>query len=128
MISLQAPYNNIAMTTFLPSPTFNDTLGLGLEMVIKKSINNTRYTYVKNKGKDKFNYTILMDYQKALELQHFFELYITDYIKLTNHLNEIWKVRVVSDPFTYGLKTINDWTEVLIVFEGVKIYAPNIIC
>lgn len=128
MIILQAPYDLLETTIFLPSPSFGDTLSLRLGLNRKVSINNVRYTYVKRKNRQKIDYTFLITREKSFELQVFVKDYVTAYLKLTNHKNEIWKMRFVSDPFTYVAKTRDERIEILLSFEGILINGSVINC
>lgn len=128
MITLQAPYELPATAIYLPSPTFNDKLNIGVEISQKVAIDNTRYTYVKRRERRRFSYTFYIPFEKNLELKMFVDLYLTDNIKLVNHLNETWNVKLTSEPVTHTFKTRSNHCETLLVFEGVRIYASVIEC
>ena len=128
MIILQAPYDLIQTTLFLPSPTFGDTLGALLGVNRKVTVNNTRYTYVKRKNRLRLNYTFELPKMKYFEVKYFVEVYSISYLRLTNDKNEVWKVRFVSEPFTFTTKTRDGRVETLLSFEGSLVNGSVINC
>ena len=128
MTILQAPFELIRTTVVLPSAEFGDNWGLGLNVNKIVSITNVRYTYIKRKSHDKINCTIEMHLKKMLELQEFVDKHLNDYIKLTDYKNEIWKVKLLNNPFDFSQNIRGEWCQITLNFEGVRVYAATINC
>lgn len=98
---LQAPYPAIETTSILPNPEFSDVQTGKSEIQIRRSMNNTKRTYVKSSTRELLSYTFSLTRGKSLELQAFIEAYYRFQIKLTNHKAEIWVVNIVNNPFEF---------------------------
>lgn len=102
MISLQAPYPAVQTTSILPNPQFSDVESLTSTMVLKKSLNNTRRTYVSNTGLRMLTYSFRLTRGKALELREFIKAYFNQPVRLVNHKDETWIVYFTSNPFEFN--------------------------
>ena len=124
-ITLQAPYNLVSTAIVLPTPLFDDSENLVSNMTLRKSMNNTMYTYVKTSRNRLLRYTFRLSRMKALELQAFVRLHNSDYIKIENWKGEVWKARLTLNPLEFvqnsRFSPTNDGTDISLEFEGVKI-------
>lgn len=128
MITLQAPYELIATSITLPSPSYNNLINLVTGIVnFKRSITGLKYTYLKVKNRKKFIYNFTLHRNKSLELEAFIELYLDNNIKLINHEDEIWNVVLTNNPFDFVGKLKGEWMQIGLEFEGVNIYTPTIL-
>lgn len=108
-------------TTVLPDPEWNDSENLTDEIIVKRSMVGTIYTYTKTKNARRrllmrFNLTR----QKALELRAFIRAYYSSEIKLTDHENQVWLVKFTSNPFEFATPSTAEWRSIELEFEGVK--------
>ena len=121
-VVLQAPFSFLQTSVVLPCPLFGDTENLVSEMSLKRSMNGGTVTYVKTNANRRLTYTFrLLDTLKAREIMEFFKYYNSDYIRLTNHKSEVWKVRLLTNPIDF-VKTGRFSTDVSLEFEGEKLY------
>lgn len=98
-MKLEAPYPAIEMTTILPNPDLSDVERPDMEINIKRFLDGSRRTYVRNADVHNFTYTFNLSRMKTLELKAFVERYFDSKIRLTNHKDEIWIVTIVDNPF-----------------------------
>lgn len=128
MIKLEAPFEQIQTTTFLPSSDFNNRIAPVIEITRKVSMNNVTHTHVKRKGRYKLTLTITMRRAKAFELQAFVESYLTADIRVTLEDGDIWKVKFSNNPFEYVTGTRGAVLTVNLEFQGIKIYGTESDC
>lgn len=107
-------------TTLLPNPDFDDSEGLMDEVIIKRTIDGARHTYVKTKNqRRKLLFAIKLTRLKALELRAFIQSYFYSEIELTDHLDQVWIGNIIVNPFEFTTASA-DVTTIQIDFEGVK--------
>lgn len=121
MIILRAPANGPETMTVLPDPEFDDSYKFDVEAKLRKSMNDTPYTYVRSAGVRQLVFTILMDRSKSLEFIAFVEKYFDTKIQLTTHLDEIFHGYITSEPPTLQSTGRVNAQSVDIEFEGVQV-------
>lgn len=119
MMTLQAPYPLIQTTTVLPSPELADTVNAQQTLTVSRSINGTRYSYVKKPGLKKLVYSLVLDRQKAEELKAFVASYYRAPLLLTNHKGEKWSVYFTSNPFDFAVQG-RESVKIDLEFQGSK--------
>ena len=119
MIYLQAPYPAIQTTSVLPDPQFSDTQNAQQSISINRTIDGTRYSYVKKPGIKKLVYHFSLSRMKAEELKAFIGSYYRAQILLTNHKGERWVVWFTANPFDFAFKA-NDTVEIDLEMQGAK--------
>ena len=122
-VLLQAPFGLIQTSIVLPNPLFGDTENLLSDLKIRRSMDNTVYTYVKTVKGRRLKYTFTLNRLKALELEAFFDAYNGADIKVLNWKGEVWKVNLITNPIdfvqTRRAEPGGDRTDVNVEFEGV---------
>jgi len=102
MFILQAPYPAISLTTFLPNPQLGDSISPTCSLDKKFAKDGTRYIYVKSRdSRKKMVWTFVLSQAKSLELQAFFDIFNSEQIKITDHLNKIYIGYFTSNPFEF---------------------------
>ncbi len=128
MMILQAPYEQIQTTTYLPSPQLGDKVSPVAQVTRKVSMDNTKYTYVRRKGRRKLQLQFDLHRNKAFELQAFVAVYLTADIRLTFANGEVWKVKLTNNPFEYITTSRGNYLTVELQLEGIKTNAANVTC
>ena len=128
MFTLQAPWPGLQTTTVLPSPRFGDSEALRVEVVVKRAIDGTRYTYVKRKGGRKLQWTFRLTRNKALELRAFLQSYFASKIRATDHAGRVWVGHFMNNPFEFDTTgraapaiapmPRGEWQNITLEFEG----------
>lgn len=126
--TLIAPVPLVETTTVLPNPKFGDSEGTTGKPNILRTVNGTRRTYIKSKGRRKLQWDFNLTRNKALELFEFYRAYNAHSIFIEDHNNRGWVGWIVNNPFEIemsrrGLPTRQDWPtgetcQVTIEFEG----------
>lgn len=113
--------------TYLPNPEFGDLEGSRQTVDIKRSINNTVYTYVKSKDlRKRLQLRFTLTRGKALELRAFIVSYYRSKIQLTDHLGQVWLGYITTNPneFESTGRAVgapgNELQNIQIEFEGIK--------
>ena len=102
MFTLQAPHPALQTTTYLPNPQFGDSVAPTGTIDFKRSMNGTKYSYIKSRdSRKKFLWNFSISHHKALELQAFFDAYNSSDIKITDHFGEIYIGNFTSNPFEF---------------------------
>lgn len=83
MIRIEAPWPLVKTVTILPSPELQDTESLTDNLVLHKSMNGTRYTYVNKNTNRRYKFAVQMTRKKALEFFEFYRCYSADKWRLT---------------------------------------------
>lgn len=84
MFILQAPRPSLVATTLLPNPEFGDAERLTDEVLMKRAMDGTLYTYVKTKNSRRnLQWTFRLTRNKALELRAFVQAYYAAKIRVT---------------------------------------------
>lgn len=117
-VILQAPFPGVETTTILPNPETSDTENPIHSLDIKQAMDGTKYTYVKSNPNRSLNYTFRLTRQKGLELRAFIQAYHRTLIRMTNHKNEIWDIKLINNPFSF--ETLNGETVIVTLqLEGI---------
>ncbi len=127
MIELAAPYPAIQTVTLLPSLQFGDGEAQTCEVVTRRAMDGTLYTYVKSKaGRRRLTLPLGLSRMKALELRAFIQSYFASKVRLTDHLGQVWIGHFTSNPFEFSTpKRAAGWPgkemqTIQMEFEGVK--------
>ncbi len=126
-VRLGAPYPAMQTFTYLPNPEFGDLEGSRQTVEQKRTINNTRYTYVKSKDlRKRLQLRFTLTRGKALELRAFIVSYYRSKIQLTDHIGQIWLGYITTSPneFESTGRAVgapgNELQNIQIEFEGIK--------
>jgi hypothetical protein len=124
-VLLQAPFELIRTSVVIPNPILGDGENLISNLTLRRSMDNTAYTYVKSSKSRRLAYTFTLSRMKALELEAFFNSYNGADIKLLNWKGEVWKVKLATNPIDFVQTRRShpggDRTDVNLEFEGVKL-------
>jgi len=101
MFTLQAPYPGIQTSSVVPNPDFGDGENLVLEVIVKRAVDGTMFTYVKRKGRRKLQWTFSLTRNKGLELRAFVQAYFASKILVTDHNDRQWVGHFVNNPFEF---------------------------
>jgi len=121
MIILQAPHELIQLTTVLPNPVFGDGENIASEMTLRRSMSGLAYTTIKTNDRHKLTYDFILTRKKALELQIFVKTYYDQNIRLTNHKDEVWLVKLLTDPFQFEINKRFERNSISLEFEGERL-------
>lgn len=95
----QGPYPEIAVTSFMPSPDFNDSRAMPVKMKPRYMVDGTRFTYVQTSADQKLHFTFTLTRAKAEELKQFVFALFSKKILIRTHLNEFWVGYIINNPF-----------------------------
>ena len=96
---LTAPLPTILTTMQMPDPDHGNPKGQDLNVDFKKSINNTRYTYVKSSARKTLTFTWdVLGRGKLVEVQEFYKNYAGDQIRLIDFRDNVWDVIFAENP------------------------------
>ena len=85
MLVLKAPHPVYARTIILPNPKLGDSYTPIRELDIKRSIDNTLYSYKKTTNGIRLLYEIDITRKKSIELIEFYQLFGGNLWQLTDH-------------------------------------------
>ena len=124
-VRLGAPYPALQTFTYLPNPEFGDLEGPRQTVEIKRTINNTRYSYVKSKdARKRLQLRFTLTRGKALELRAFIVSYYRSRVQLTDHLGQVWLGYITTNPnefeSTGRASPVTELQNIQIEFEGIK--------
>lgn len=98
-VRLAAPFPAVETITFLPNPQFGDSENKVHTVEYKRSINNTRYSYVKKRAsRRKLQMRFDLTQAKAFELMEFIRAYHRTKILLTDHLSQRFVGFITTNP------------------------------
>lgn len=125
---VQAPHPKLAVTTYLPNPQLGDSLGATGTLEVKRSMNGTKYAYVKSRNaRKRLLWTFLLTKDKALELQAFFNTYSGDQIRITDHTGKVYVGNFITNPFEFesvgrsvAAPSNNTSHQIQVEFEGFE--------
>lgn len=111
----------------LPTPDFGDTQNNSDELINRRSMTGVLYTYVRSTPFRKLHYTFKLGRPKSLELRRFVLLNSAKPIQLTNWKDEIWVVKLLTNPVKLDPKSRwdncdNERVDTTLEFEGVRIF------
>jgi len=99
---LQAPSPALSTTTYLPNPDLGDSIAPTGTLDFKRSMNGTKYAYVKSRDRrKKFVWSFSLSQHKALELQAFFDAFNASDIRITDHFGKVYIGNFTTNPFEF---------------------------
>jgi hypothetical protein len=99
---IQSPFPGPVLTNYLPNPRLGDSVGATGSLQFKRSMNGTRYAYVKSRDRrKKLLWTFALTKAKAMEMQSFFEVYNGVQVQITDHLGKVYLGNFTSNPFEF---------------------------
>jgi len=101
MLQFQAPYPGVQTISVLPNPQLGDSESLRVNVITKRAMDGTRYTYVRRKGGRTLQWTFRLTRNKGLELRAFIQSYFASTIKVIDHSDRIWIGNFVNNPFEF---------------------------
>lgn len=101
MIQLSGPYPLIVTTIQLPNPQWGDSESVMAEVQSKRAMDGTLYTYIRNKGRRKLLLSFRLTRLKGLELRAFLKSYMSERLKLVDHLDRVWLGYLSNNPFEF---------------------------
>lgn len=116
---LQAPYELIQATIFLPEPEYSNSEALSTQLIIRRSMSGKPYSYPKSDGKIKLSFSLILTREKSAELVEFVSAYSGYNWKLTDHKEKYWKVILLNEP-----ELVNDgrsFEKINLDFEGEEL-------
>lgn len=127
-LTIQAPWPGPTTTHFMPNPLSGDSVGSTNTLEIKRSMNGTRYSYVKSRDQRKrllWNFRLSKD--KALEMRSFFDTYTGTQCKIIDHLGKEYIGYFITNPFDFesvsrsvGSPGNNTIHQIQIEFQGFE--------
>lgn len=99
MFYLEAPWPSIQTISLLPNPVLGDSDNLRAEILTKRAMDGTLYTYVKKKDSRKrlvFNFRTTR--MKGMEIKEFYRSYAASRIKIQDHLDRVWIGNFMTSP------------------------------
>lgn len=101
-VTIAAPHPYNQTTIVLRDPEWNDTVNLKDEVLIKRAINGTMYSYVKRqKTRRRLTMQFTLDSWKVLEVEAFFRCYYAARLKVIDHESNEWVGYAVNNPFEW---------------------------
>lgn len=99
---IQAPWPGPVSTHYLPNPQSGDSIAPTGTLEFKRSMNGSRYAYVKSRDKRKrMVWTFSLTQDKALELQAFFDVYNGEQVKVLDHIGKEYVGNFTTNPFEF---------------------------
>jgi len=99
---IQSPFPGPILTNYLPNPQLGDTVGATGTLGFKRSMNGTRYAYVKSRDRrKKLLWTFTLSKAKAMEMQAFFDVYNGEQVQITDHIGKVYVGNFTSNPFEF---------------------------
>lgn len=99
---LQAPAPDIQTTSILPSPVFNDSESKRASVSLRRSMNNTKRSYVKSSTRSRVSYSFNLARMKGEELRNFILAYYRAKLRWTDHLGDVWEGYFTINPFEFS--------------------------
>jgi hypothetical protein len=123
VVILEVPLTSSAIV--LPCPTFNDIDEDMNKVIIKQSMNNLLYTYVRQNELQRLKYDFIVGRAKILQLEAFLQMNIAAIINLTNWKGEQWVGQITNEPINMTGKSLYEYEaeryDVTLEFQGFKI-------
>lgn len=85
MITLKGPYPAYTRTIILPNPKLGDSYTPIRELVVKRAIDGTVYSYLQTTSSIRFLFEIELTRQKSLELEDFYKANAGNRIEMVDH-------------------------------------------
>lgn len=103
MIQLDAPYSLPVVTTLLPNPDNGDEEAVDPSVSFRRTMNGTRYSYVKSSDVRRLTYNFSnVGRGKLIEMQEFYKAHAADEIRLTDHRGDTWRLRFVDSEVSFS--------------------------
>ncbi len=123
-VLLECAETSTAIT--LPCPQMGDSEKSLHQQVIKRSMNNVLYTYIRRNALEQLNYQFVIGRPLCLNLQSFCQANLDKVLTLSNWKGELWKVYITNNPLEYTGKALFEnegerW-EIPFEFQGVKVF------
>ena len=100
MFEISAPYPLIDALLSLPNPQFSDSESLADEVIHRRAIDGTLYTFVKTKaGRRVLKWDFEVTRNKGLETEAFIRLHVSDRWRVVDHNSRVWLGYVRNTPF-----------------------------
>lgn len=130
---LQAPYPQVAVSSFMPNPQFNDSRGLPIVVKPRYMIDGTRFTYVQTNNDYNLHFPFLLTRAKAEELKQFVFAFFAKKILIRTHLNETFVGYIMNNPFEEISAKVSqgiarELVSVTLVFRGQLVTGVTLSC
>lgn len=126
MIEFTAPWPSADCRIYLPNPKFGDSESLALEVMPKRAMDGTLYTYVKTKGsRRKLIMSFTITRLKSIEFNRFLRMYISKQIQIVDHLSRTWVGYITTNPVEFSTANRgapgggSELVDVEIEYEGI---------
>lgn len=125
-VTLAAPYPTIETLSTLPNPDFSDVQSNRAEVTVHRSMDNTKRTTIKTSSAFRLTYSFRMTRMKTLEVIEFVRSYYASQIRLVNHKDEVWIVKLLTNPSEFNAAGRSaavqggEYGTVTLTFEGTK--------
>ena len=124
-MTLQSPFEGPETIITLPKPLVGNTENIVSDLLLKKSMNGVKRTYIKTNESRRLTYTFSMTRDKGLELENFFKLHNGHKMRLTTWEAEVWRVNLITNPLDFNQPrrgaVCGPQVEIDLEFEGVKL-------
>ncbi len=105
-VVLEAPFPGSVTALLLPNPLLGDLEGRDQTLQFRRSIDGTRYTYIKTSDRKRLTFTWeVLGRGKLVEVQEFYKNYTSERILLTDFRGDIWDVIFSENPITITMDT-----------------------
>ena len=99
------------LLTVLPNPDLEDSEGWDAEVVSKRAMEGTRYSYIRRPGTKIFTYTFShIGRGKLVEVQEFFKATAGEAILVTDYRGTVRRMFFREDPITFTTDERSDFT------------------
>jgi len=119
-VILQAPFDLIQATVFLPSAQLSDSTAPQVKVQIRNSMSGLIYSTVKTNNRIKFDWTFSLSHAKARELLNFSEYYNALKWRVTDWNGNVYYMFCLNNPLEVTQVTLSTST-VHLELEGVKV-------
>jgi hypothetical protein len=118
---IQAPHKLPETAIVLPNPAIGNEEKLQIELVLGDAEDSTQYSYIKRTPNKSLVYDFSLGRPKAKELKNFLLLYYTQEMRIIDHEDVTWKVFLMNDLAELTKIAGEEFVEVRLMFEGVKL-------
>jgi len=124
-MTLQSPFEGPEHVITLPKPLVGNTENIVSDLLLKKSMNGVKRTYIKYNTSRRLTYTFSMTRNKGLEFEYFLKQHNGHSMKLTTWEGEIWRVFLITNPLSFNQPrrgaVCGPQVEIDLEFEGVQL-------
>lgn len=118
---IQAPHRLPVTAIILPNPNMGNEENLQVELILGDAEDSTQYSYIKRTENIRLTYDLSLARPKMDELKNFLKLYHTFEMRLIDHHDVSWKVYMITELVELTRKSGQEYTDVRLQFEGVKL-------